>query len=283
MQFDSSSNRAAPAASSFRLYCTGSERRRIGGKVVRWLKDKGFGFIEGPDGTSYFVHSKTLPTQQPLPVGGLVEFLPDNQSGKWRALNVTAVGGGPPPIDRVPGSVASPSTAKERPSLGGKRSTFSPHPAWNFVDQRGVGGAGMMDDVSQGASSRYRSSKPRSSRQTEESENIAQQSIANINSMGVKPLCEEDLDIIMKRGIAGTLHPGSRFYADMAEDLKLFDFEPDEDISKFVPKKLFMEELAEKIMKEKEEVQGEQPKTEEGDVAGSNSGVTPAPAPAPAS
>jgi cold shock CspA family protein len=67
---------------------------------VKFFCEKGFGFINGEDGQSYFVHFSGIKKEgfKSLQDGEEVEFEveSDPKSGKPRAVNVTGPGGAPP-------------------------------------------------------------------------------------------------------------------------------------------------------------------------------------------
>merc|ERR1712224_863663 len=68
--------------------------------TVKFFCEKGFGFINGEDGQSYFVHFSGINKDgfKSLLDGEEVEFEveSDPKSGKPRAVNVTGPGGAPP-------------------------------------------------------------------------------------------------------------------------------------------------------------------------------------------
>merc|ERR1712061_621558 len=74
--------------------CLGSHK----GTVKKWT-DKGFGFIQGEDGTEYFVHYSGINTDgfKSLAEGEAVEFDlgEDTRKGGHKACNVTGPNGAP--------------------------------------------------------------------------------------------------------------------------------------------------------------------------------------------
>jgi len=44
------------------------------GEVTKWFTEKGFGFIQGEDGESYFTHFKFIHNQETPKVGDKVKF-----------------------------------------------------------------------------------------------------------------------------------------------------------------------------------------------------------------
>ena len=82
----------------FRLtkFCMGTNS----GRVVRWLDNKGFGFIQRADNDGeVFVHQSAIRMQgfRSLAEQQDVEFdVESDHMGREKAINVTAVGGGDP-------------------------------------------------------------------------------------------------------------------------------------------------------------------------------------------
>lgn len=61
------------------------------GKVTKYFNDKGYGFINGDDGNSYFVHVKNIQDGY-LEQGYIVDFsVFKDKQGKQRAGNVIVV------------------------------------------------------------------------------------------------------------------------------------------------------------------------------------------------
>lgn len=73
-----------------------SDRERMDGKVVKWIPNKGYGFIRvDEDATEIFCHRNDLKTErQDLNIGENVSFVKEIRDGKPRALDVTGDGTG---------------------------------------------------------------------------------------------------------------------------------------------------------------------------------------------
>lgn len=64
------------------------------GKVIRFNKNKGFGFIKGEDGNDFFFHYSALVMEgfKDIPVESEVEFDVEETEKGLRAVNVKKVG-----------------------------------------------------------------------------------------------------------------------------------------------------------------------------------------------
>lgn len=84
-----------PVARQVRALATAA---RLQGAVVRWLDDRGFGFIRVPnESREAFVHSKQLPPGTSyLSLGDVVEFTPLPTERGADAIDVVVVGWEPP-------------------------------------------------------------------------------------------------------------------------------------------------------------------------------------------
>jgi len=73
-----------------------SDRERMDGKVVKWIPNKGYGFIRvDDDATEIFCHRNDLKTErQDLNIGENCSFVKEIRDGKPRALDVTGDGTG---------------------------------------------------------------------------------------------------------------------------------------------------------------------------------------------
>lgn len=61
------------------------------GRVIRYFKDRGFGFISGEDGNSYFVHCSKLQGEY-IESGYYVSFKPfSNEKSDYNARNVIVI------------------------------------------------------------------------------------------------------------------------------------------------------------------------------------------------
>ncbi len=61
------------------------------GKVTRYFEDKGYGFIQGQDGHSYFIHASNLNGEH-IEAGYFTYFETfSNKKGKYNAENVIVV------------------------------------------------------------------------------------------------------------------------------------------------------------------------------------------------
>lgn len=61
------------------------------GKVTRYFRDKGYGFIQGQDGHSYFIHASDLNGEY-IEAGYYTHFETfSNNKGKYNAKNVLVV------------------------------------------------------------------------------------------------------------------------------------------------------------------------------------------------
>eukprot|EP00756_Hemistasia_phaeocysticola_P006698 Hpha_TRINITY_DN13957_c1_g1::TRINITY_DN13957_c1_g1_i2::g.35354::m.35354 len=64
----------------------------VRGKVIKWIEDRGFGFISPDDGgKDIFVHARDLPPESSLEQGATVHFDIENDmraGGKERAVNI---------------------------------------------------------------------------------------------------------------------------------------------------------------------------------------------------